>query len=317
MAMEQLHNISVTEPITPAIERVKIMLFNPFDLGKWFVVGFCVWLAELGKGSGGVFNIPFDVFKQNHTWHHNDFGSSFGNFHQAAAWFTPVIIAVIIIFAIIGIAIGIVCLWLSSRGKFMFLHCVVTNKAEVAIPWHKYKQQGNSLFVFRLVVGIIAIVAIAVIAGIITALGFLMYYNAAPIWAMVISLIFIGLLTLLPATIAIAIFFKFTNDFVIPIMFLRAKTAVEAWREFFGMLSTHKGKFILYILFQIVIAITIGAIVFAAVLVSCCGCCTVCIWFVPYISTVILLPVLIFKLAYSLNYLRQFGIAYDVFAVSE
>ena len=33
--------ISVTEPVSPALERVKTMLFKPFDPGKWFVIGFC------------------------------------------------------------------------------------------------------------------------------------------------------------------------------------------------------------------------------------------------------------------------------------
>ena len=44
--------ISVAEPVSPALERVKLMLFQPFDLGKWFVIGFCAWLAFLGEGGG-------------------------------------------------------------------------------------------------------------------------------------------------------------------------------------------------------------------------------------------------------------------------
>jgi hypothetical protein len=53
--------ISVTEPVSPALERVKAMLFKPFDLGKWFTIGFCAWLALLGEGgSGGGFNSGFN-----------------------------------------------------------------------------------------------------------------------------------------------------------------------------------------------------------------------------------------------------------------
>jgi hypothetical protein len=33
--------ISVTEIIEPAYERVKLILFRPFDLTKWIVIGFC------------------------------------------------------------------------------------------------------------------------------------------------------------------------------------------------------------------------------------------------------------------------------------
>ena len=54
-----MEQISVTTPISQAIERVRQILFNPFDLGKWFVIGFCAWLAGLGEsggGGGGNFN---------------------------------------------------------------------------------------------------------------------------------------------------------------------------------------------------------------------------------------------------------------------
>ncbi len=60
----QYAKISVLDPIAPAIERVKTILFKPFDLGKWFVIGFCAWLAYLGKGGGGGgngFNFQHDV----------------------------------------------------------------------------------------------------------------------------------------------------------------------------------------------------------------------------------------------------------------
>ena len=305
--MERLQNISVIEPIMPAIERVKLMLFRPFDLGKWFTIGFCAWLAYLAEGGGGGgFNFPghdFDGRRSSCPDIHNIFGPNLA-----------LILTVAAIVSVVVIAIVVVLMWLGSRGQFMFLHCVATNRAEVVIPWHKYKRQGNSLFLFRIVAGIIAVLAMAIVAGIITGLGFLMHYNAAPIWMIIVSLAFISLITFVPLMIAIAVFFKLINDFVVPIMFLRGATTIEAWREFKSMLSANKGAFALYILFQIVIAMAIGTLVFAAIMFACCACCcTACLWFIPYISTVILLPVLVFKLAYTLNYLRQFGTAYDVF----
>ena len=45
--------ISVIEPINPAVERVKDVLFRPFDFGRWFVIGFCAWLAYLAEGGTG------------------------------------------------------------------------------------------------------------------------------------------------------------------------------------------------------------------------------------------------------------------------
>ena len=45
--------VSVTRPVGLAIDRMKRVLFQPFDPGKWLVIGFCAWLAALGRGGGG------------------------------------------------------------------------------------------------------------------------------------------------------------------------------------------------------------------------------------------------------------------------
>ena len=119
----------------------------------------------------------------------------------------------------------------------------------------------------------------------------------------------------LPVLLVIVILFllihKFTKDFVVPIMYLRTSSCVEAWREFLGILSGNKCRFLLYILFQIVIGIATAMIVVAAAMVTCC--CACCILAIPYIGTVLFLPVLIFKRAYSLFYFRQYGSQFDVF----
>ena len=94
-------------------------------------------------------------------------------------------------------------------------------------------------------------------------------------------------------------------------MFLRGGTCVAAWREFGGLLAANPGKMIVYILFQIVLAIAIGMIVMLAFVVTCCIAC--CLSALPFIGTVLLLPVLIFKRAYSLYYLAQYGPQFDVF----
>ena len=45
-------NISVVDPIGQSLKRTSEILFKPFDLRKWFVLGFCAFLAYLGEGGG-------------------------------------------------------------------------------------------------------------------------------------------------------------------------------------------------------------------------------------------------------------------------
>ncbi len=305
MNAEQPTTISVLDPLTPAFERVKTILFRPFDLGRWFTIGFCAWLAYLGGGGGGGGGGP--------RWQSRprDVGQGF---HQAKEfildnvyWIVPVAVMGVILV----IAVHLLFTWLSSRGRFMFLHCVAEDKAEVKIPWTKFRKHANSLFLFRIVVSIVGFL-IVVIFGLIVlfvalstkaALGFNVFTITG---ATLSALLFIVL------AIVFALIQKFTVDFVVPVMFLRTTSCVTAWREFLALLSANKARFTLYILFQIVIAIAIGAIVLAAALVTCC--CAACILAIPYIGTVLMLPVLVFKRAYSLYYFQQFGPQFDVFA---
>jgi hypothetical protein len=50
--------IEIFKPFGEAFELMKKILFQPFDLGKWLVIGFAAFLASLSGGSGYSFN-PF------------------------------------------------------------------------------------------------------------------------------------------------------------------------------------------------------------------------------------------------------------------
>src|ERR1017187_3296404 len=136
--------INVTEPITPAYERVKLMLFSPFDLGKWFTLGFCAWLAGLGESGGG-----FSGGSHNYSNQKGEPMEQFRHFYHEARdyvlanlyWIVPVAV----IMAAVSLMLWLLIVWLNSRGKFMFLHCVVSNTAEVTEPWEKYGREANSL----------------------------------------------------------------------------------------------------------------------------------------------------------------------------
>jgi hypothetical protein len=317
MNYEQPNRVSVIDPVTPAIDRVKLILFRPFDLRKWFVIGFCAWLAYLGGGGGGgggggrgggpPYNVPH---KQNEATEQIKQGIETAKDYVSnnLYWIIPVTVAVVVLVILIGLLIA----WLNSRGKFMFLHCVATNKAEVAVPWHKFRQQGNSLFLFRIVLGIISLVVVVVpVIGIIV-LVIMMVSGSAPGIVSIPGIIILGLIIFI-LSILLFLVKKFTFDFVVPIMFLRMASCTAGWREFMTILSANKLRFALYLLFQIVIVFVIGAIKMIGFCIGCCLCCASCLLLIPYIGTVILLPVLVFERAYSLCYLQQFGPEFDVF----
>lgn len=297
--------MSVIDPIGPAFEKVKTILFRPFDLGKWFTIGFCAWLAYLGSGGGGGNGGGRGGGAPDAR---EGFGQAKEFVLENLGWIIPVVIFVVML----GIVLWLVFTWLSSRGRFMFLHCVAENKAEVKVPWAKFRQHAHSLFLFRIVLGLIGFAAIGLPCLFVFGLIAIMVAGNVPGVAAVLGFVMIGLIV---AAIWITLFLvgKLTTDFVVPIMFLRTTSCTAGWQEFLTILSANKARFVLYILFQIVIAIVIFTIISMGFCIGCCFCCVSLLLLIPYIGTVILLPVLVFKRAYSLLYLRQFGPEFDVF----
>ena len=299
--------INVVEPISPALGRVKRVLFQSFDLGKWFIIGFCAWLAYLGESGGFNFQVP------GGGGGHGSGGENFRHEFEHAKgyvlsnldWIIP--LAAFLIVVILGL--GLLFLWLNSRGKFMFLHCVALNKADVSKPWSQFAHEGNSLFLFRLGLGLIGWVLTLSLVVLIAVMIFRMVQRGEPDVGGILGAVGLGLV-LVGLAIVFAIIHKLTTDFVVPIMFLRRNRCLKAWRELWALLSANAGQFILYFLFSIVLAMAIGLMVMVVTIATCCCCC---LMLLPYVGTVLLLPVLMFKRCYSLCFLAQFGPEYDVF----
>ncbi|MFA6187313.1 MAG: hypothetical protein WC770_08935 [Phycisphaerae bacterium] len=309
--METLNRrISVVEPVEPAIEQVKRILFKPFDLGKWFIIGFCAWLAYFGHSSGGGFN-GFSNFDNSHSQP----SQVIGQVLQYCRDHIVLVGTLVFSFSIVFIAIALVLTWLSSRGQFMFLDCVVKNKAAVAQPWRNYKKQGNSLFLFRLVMWFIGMVSI--LPAIAMTVFFALSLKSADTIVLPILLIAAGATVIILIAMTIASIMMLAYDFVVPIMYLRKIGIMAAWKKFLPLFWQNFWKIaLLYFLFKFVLAMAIGAIVCFLICLGCCCCCVSTVVFIPYIGTVVMLPILSFYRLYPLFYLRQYGTEFDVFAAT-
>ena len=295
-------NVSVTDPISPAVDRVKRVLFQPFDLGKWFVIGFCAWLASLGEpGFHGAFNFGSPGGRGGAgPWIDEARDFVVRNLY----WIVPVAVALVVVV----LALWVLFTWLSSRGRFMFLHCVVLDKAQVAEPWSRFARHAHSLFLFRLVLGLVA----TVVAFPLFALAGVLIYRMVQagrvdpvrIMGLVATVLAVGVVS-----VTFVVIGKLTTDFVVPIMFLRGRACRDCWSELLVLLSANVGRFILYLLFQIILGIAMAMIVVGLVIGTCCiaGCVLV----LPYLGSVLLLPLAMFQRCYSVYYLAQFGPEYN------
>jgi hypothetical protein len=95
---------------------------------------------------------------------------------------------------------------------------------------------------------------------------------------------------------------------MVPIMYRQRCLARPAFAQSVRLISDYPGPILLFFLFFIVLVI-------GAAMISCVAACvTCCIAAIPYIGTVILLPIPVTLCGFSLFFLRQFGPDYDVWA---
>ena len=299
-------NIRYIDPFSQGWDRMTKALFKPFDIGKWFAVGFTAFLAGLtdfnNGGGGGGNNSKSDVdFDEIVSFPHYAWQWLMDN----PGWFTLIIIGIA---AIIGLIF--LFTWLSSRGKFMFLDNVVHDRKLVKKPWNDFRELGNSLFWWRIVFNLIVIAVFIYYFWYSFTNLYEEYQEYGAFESMVSSFIGMGLFALLLILIT-AYISTFLSDFVVPLMYKYNLKTLEAWNRFLGLFQKYILYFILYGLFKFFIWILF------IILIVLAGIFTCCIGFIflllPYIGSVVTLPVSYTFRAFSVEFLEQFGEAYKIF----
>lgn len=299
--------ISVTGPISPSFEWTKKVLFRPFSFHKWVVLGFCAFLASLAQGGGTNVRLPSNLMRGSSQTP----GQGFDEIGSWVSAHLPLVIGLSLVIVGFALALGLLMMWLSSRGMFMFLDGVVNDRGEVVEPWRRFRALGNSLFVFRLLLGFGGLAVILVIL----LLGWLIArpdIAAREFGASALAAVLVGGLLFLMAVVALAVVGLLLEDFVVPIMYRRGLPAAESfgvlWRE---VLPGFGWTFVLFYLMKFVLGLAAGIIILLGT------CLTCCLAGLPYVSSVVFLPVFVFFRAYSLYFLEQFGEEWRMIGIPE
>ena len=299
--------VAYFEPLSRAWDRTTKALFKPFNLNKWLVIAFNAFLAGLLSGHSSSSSSQAEhrgslswrefVHIPSRIW---DWVLS----HPG--WFMA-----IIFFGIFILTLVILLTWLSSRGKFSFLDNVVLDRAEIAKPWKQYSAEGNSLFLWRLAYGLIVFTCLALffVLFFMTASG-IYHSTSSPRIPLILFVIGMGFVLLLMLFV-IGIISFYLDGFVVPIMYKDRITATKAWGKF---LSLFRQQAIHFILFGLLV-LGLGVLVFVAVVMFGLFTCLLGFFLliIPYIGTVITLPIWYTLRVFSLEFLAQFGLDFDLF----
>ncbi len=296
---------SAADAISKAVERSKQLLF-PVKVEKWFALGLTVFLAQCGEtGYSLPTSLPSSPSSSSSSGS-GDWGDLRNSFDEAVRGFNAdaaLYISLAIGGALVTAGVWLVVVWFSSRAKLMFVESVVWDRVDVSAQWTRAADLGFSLFKFRAILGL----SVWTLLLGSTALGFaiaLPSFLAGELWgprpwAAYATFALAALLIGTPAAIVSALL----DDFVVPLMVLRNARVSEAWKMCRSeVLAGNVGGVFLFYLLRMVLSVGI------AMVASILTCVTCCMTAVPYLGTVILLPVFTFSRAYPLYYLEQLGV---------
>jgi hypothetical protein len=291
--------IEIFKPFGEAFELTKKILFQPFDFAKWLVIGFAAFLANL---SGGLhFNVPTNWNRRH--WRFFDTHDWDSAVDQLPHWVRdPIIIGIVVI---LSIALILIFWWLGARGRFIFTDCIVKNRGAIVAPWHEFRKEANSFFLFTLLISFLFMLTAGLLAIAVFVSLWLRHkaFTDFPGIVTISGAAFVGLILFL-----LALAWALIWHFMVPVMYRRRCRAYEGFTTVAALIMRYPGEFVLYCLFFIVLAIAVAIVGCVAV------CATCCIAAIPYVGTVILLPIFVLLRSFSFCFLRQFGPDYDVWA---
>lgn len=296
--------LSAADAVQRAFDWTRKVLFAPFDLGKWCVMGFTLFLAHFFSGGGNGFQArnPWRGFSRA------GFGTSpLAALSEVRDW-VLLHLPLVTLLGTLLLALILVFQWLGARGQFMFLDNVVNDRARVAEPWNRYRQQGNRVFLFRILLDACGLALLALCAWMGWRIGrfdlmemrFTIHFLRAVLVILAVAL---------PVGFVLAMVDLVLRDFVIPVMYVRGCNVGEAfgvlWVE---VVRARTGAFVLFYLLKL------GLFLAAAILITFVTCLTCCAAAIPYVSSVVFLPVDVFFRSYSLAFLGQAGAEWDLLA---
>ncbi len=252
-----MYALSAAEAISPALNRTKRLLFQPFHWGTYLKL--CA-VAVFTEGLSGNSHFNGNAPGHSHT------APSFPTFALPAG-----LIAAIIAVSIVAIVLGLLVFYLVVRLRFALFECLVHQTTSISPGWRLYRDQAGRFFVFNIAVGIVYLI-VAAAAVVPFVFRFIRFYHesrsagridfgelfslALPFLPVILLLVFLAVLVDLVI-----------RDFMMPHIALENAPVVEAWEAALANIAADKGAFFLYAVLRLLLPVVVMIGLFLVLLI--------------------------------------------------
>ncbi|MGA2004910.1 MAG: hypothetical protein ABSG70_16115 [Terriglobales bacterium] len=262
--------LSAVDCVQPAIQHTRDQLFRPFRFGQWSRLALVGVLAAELNASGCNFNgINFPVSSHPHrTQGLFTAATPFAPFDPSH--FDPSRIAqalgLIIAIGLVAMVLFFVFLYINSVFRFILFDSVLKKRCSISEGWGRWHRAGRRYFLWQIVFIIAEFLFLGVLIGvplaIAAALGWFRDAGQHIARSVLGVILLVGLfLVFLLVAWTVQLLAK---DFLVPIMALEDLDFADGWSRLTGLIRPEPGRYAVYLLLKIVLAIA-AAIVFSII----------------------------------------------------
>ncbi|HEU5351311.1 MAG TPA: hypothetical protein VFU55_06910 [Terracidiphilus sp.] len=234
--------LTASQAILPAIDRTRRFLFDRF---RWLTF---LKLAFIASITEGVFiRLRYTVGRAVHA----AAAPSAAAAPATPADFLSHWLWLIGLLFVLGLPIAVFALYLVTRLRFAFFHCLTRNSSEIRPGWSLYAQQSMRLFEISL--GVWAVFSL--LAGSLLYPLFNRYLalrvqsgpNGLDDFSTALSFAFSSFFTFFFLYVLIWFADTILHDFLLPHMALENLPVIEAWEQFISRATSDPGAFATYL----------------------------------------------------------------------
>lgn len=234
--------LSATDAIAPAWHHTRRLLLGPRNPRLFFKIAAVAFFAELA-------NFSFSFSSPTHSNH--------GGGHAPA--FTIALVAIVLTCVAVGLVVGAVLFYLSSRLQFTIFHIVLRSETVVAPIWRRYaaatwRWMGLKLLFFLAALACVTPIFIPAALYFIHAISLQSHGDHSHIVSFILTMFaFVALVFLFAITLAVVTILL--RDFAVPSMALEGTPLRETVRRVLALTRAETGQVALYVLLRVCLGI--------------------------------------------------------------
>ena len=242
--------LSATQSLSPAIERTRRLLFQPF---RWQTFLKLCAVALITEGLGGNFNFSGPSHSPAH-------GSTDSSIPTGPAFsLSPEWIAIIAGLVVASLVIGFALFYLITHLRFALFYCLTYQVKELRPGWRLYREPANRFFWLYVAIALVFL-SLVILSVAPFVLEFIRIYQTTQAGAhlnilLLLSLVFPLIAILLVIALVGVSVDIVLRDFMLPHFALEDSSTGAAWREVRARIAAEKGAFFLYAVLRILLPI--------------------------------------------------------------